>query len=105
MTAKDSSQLILLHEKDNVFACRSKIHRGDALSIDGVTIVASGDIDLGHKLARVDLKPGDVVLKYGVAIGSITQATRIGEHVHTHNMKSDYIAITTRQSTGAETQP
>jgi hypothetical protein len=102
MTPKDSSQLILLHVKDNVLACRRKIHRGDALSIDDNRVVASGDIEVGHKLARVALRPGDVVLKYGVPIGSITQPTGIGEHVHTHNMKSDYIAITTRQSTGEE---
>ncbi len=105
MIQKDSSQLILLHERDNVLACRRKIHRGDILLIDGTEIAASGDIDVGHKLARIGLEPGDVVLKYGVPIGSITQATRIGEHVHTHNMKSDYIAITTRRSTGEEAKP
>jgi len=105
VTPKDSSQLILLHEKDNVLACRRKIHRGDTLLIDGTPITASIDIEVGHKLARVDLGPGDVVLKYGVPIGSITQATRIGEHVHTHNLKSDYIAITTRHSTGEAAQP
>jgi len=99
---KHSSQLILLHERDNVLACRRKIRQGETLSIDGTTICAGGDIGVGHKLARVDLVPGDVVLKYGVPIGSITQSTRIGEHVHTHNMKSDYIAITTRQSTGED---
>ncbi len=102
MNQKDASPFILLHDKDNVLPCRRKIHAGDILVIDGKTMAAPGDIEVGHKLARVDLRPGDVVLKYGVPIGSITQATRIGEHVHTHNMKSDYIAITTRQSTGQE---
>lgn len=104
MNSSDRSPLIMLHDKDNVLACRRKIHAGDNLLIDGVTIAARGDIEVGHKLARVDLQPGDVVLKYGVPIGSITQPTRIGEHVHTHNMKSDYIAITTRHSTGEEMQ-
>jgi hypothetical protein len=104
LNSYEPSPLILLHDKDNVLACRRRIHSGDSLLIDGRTIVARGDVDVGHKLARVDLAPGDVVLKYGVPIGSITQPTRIGEHVHTHNMKSDYIAITTRQSTGEEAQ-
>jgi len=98
------SPLILLHDKDNVLACRRRIHPGDILLIDGTAVAARSDIEVGHKLARVDLAPGDVVLKYGVPIGSITRPTRIGEHVHTHNMKSDYIAITTRQSTGEEAQ-
>ena len=105
MTSSEPSQLILLHDKDNVLACRRKIHRGDTLLIDGTTIAASADIEVGHKLARVDLGTGTVVLKYGVPIGSITQPTRMGEHVHTHNMKSDYIAIHTRQSTGGAAQP
>ncbi len=104
MNTNEPSPLILLHEKDNVMACRRRIHPGDSLLIDGTVIAARSDIEVGHKLARVDLAPGDVVLKYGVPIGSITQPTRIGEHVHTHNMKSDYIAITTRQSTGEEAQ-
>ena len=103
MSAKTTSPLILLHDKDNVLACRRRIQPGAALLIDGATIAARGDIEVGHKLARVDLRPGDIVLKYGVPIGSITHPTRRGEHVHTHNMKSDYIAITTRQSTGKET--
>jgi len=102
VTRNAAEQLILLHAKDNVLVCRRKIHRGDALSIDGATIEASADIEVGHKLARVELRRGDVVLKYGVPIGSITQPTRSGEHVHTHNMKSDYIAITRREPTGEE---
>jgi len=105
VTSAESSPLILLNDKDNVLACRRRIHVGETLLIDGMSVAARSTIDVGHKLARVDLGPGDVVLKYGVPIGSITQPTRIGEHVHTHNMKSDYIAITTRQSTGKESQP
>jgi hypothetical protein len=75
------------------------------LLIDDASIAAGSDIEVGHKLARVDLAPDDVVLKYGAPIGSMTQPARVGEHVHTHNMKSDYIAITTRQSTGGEATP
>ncbi len=105
MIPKDASQLILLHDKDNVLACRRRIHRGDTLLIDGARVAAGGNIEVGHKVARVDLRPGDVVLKYGAPIGSITQPARVGEHVHTHNMKSDYIAITTRRSTGEEAPP
>jgi len=100
VTANEPNPLILLHDKDNVLACRRRVHAGETLLIDGVPIAVSSDIDVGHKLARIDLAAGDVVLKYGAPIGSITRPTRIGEHVHTHNMKSDYMAITTRQSTG-----
>jgi hypothetical protein len=30
------------------------------------------------------------VLKYGVSIGSATADISLGEHVHLHNIKSDY---------------
>ena len=34
---------------------------------------------------------GEKVLKFGVPIGSAVRAILPGEHVHVHNIKSDYI--------------
>ena len=53
-----------------------------------VCIKALSDVPLGHKIALVDLPPLTKVLKYGIQIGIITQPTKKGEHVHTHNIKS-----------------
>jgi (2R)-sulfolactate sulfo-lyase subunit alpha len=46
------------------------------------------DIPLGHKIALLDLKPGDTVIKYGVDIGKIVAPVRRGGHVHVHNLKT-----------------
>jgi hypothetical protein len=39
----------------------------------------------------VSLNPGDKIIKFGVPIGSATKHIDIGEHIHLHNMKSDYL--------------
>ncbi len=46
------------------------------------------DIPIGHKVALKDLKKGDTVIKYGEDIGKMTGDAGIGDHVHTHNLKT-----------------
>jgi hypothetical protein len=48
-------------------------------------------VKLGDKVAARDLAAGEIIRKYGVPIGSATRAIEAGEHVHLHNMKSDYL--------------
>ena len=43
----------------------------------------------GHKYALKDIKKGENVIKYGSAIGHATVDINIGEHVHTHNLKTN----------------
>ncbi|MGR4863463.1 UxaA family hydrolase [Caulobacter sp. LARHSG274] len=93
---------ILLHPDDNVLVLSAPVRAGDRLTIDGQAVIASADVGVGHKLARRALAVGDKVLKYGAPIGSMTAPAAAGEHVHLHNMKSDYIASHTRLATGAE---
>lgn len=45
---------------------------------------------------------GEQILKYGASIGSATEAIKTGQHVHLHNMKSDYIASHTRHTVTGE---
>ena len=88
--------VILLHPDDNILVCVKQIHHGDVLTIDGEKITSQIDIAVGHKIARAELKAGDKVYRYGAPIGSMTEAAGQGEHVHMHNMKSDYIPSHTR---------
>lgn len=93
---------VLLHPDDNILVLAAPIQAGQRLEIDGQSIVAASDVAVGHKIARSALSVGDKVLKYGAPIGSMTAAAAPGEHVHMHNMKSDYIASHTRQATGED---
>ena len=92
--------LVLLHPDDNILVLAAPIQTGQTLQIDGQAIIAAGDVAVGHKIARRALSVGEKVLKYGAPIGSMTAPAKPGEHVHLHNMKSDYIASHTRQATG-----
>ena len=42
----------------------------------------------GHKYAVRPIKKGDKVIKYGQVIGIATEDIGVGEHVHSHNMKT-----------------
>jgi len=53
-----------------------------------VTVQARKEIPLGHKVAIVDIKKGDPVIKYGMPIGNATADIAVGDHVHTHNLKT-----------------
>ena len=43
----------------------------------------------GHKYARRDIKSGENIIKYGQPIGHATEDIKKGEHVHTHNLKTN----------------
>jgi len=88
--------VILLHPNDNILVCVKHISIGDVLLIDGETITSAAAIDVGHKIARAALTAGAKVYRYGAPIGSMTDAVAQGEHVHMHNMKSDYLPSHTR---------
>ena len=86
------NRLILLHPDDNVLVLIASVEVGDLLTISGGTVPAREGITIGHKIARHALAVGDKVIKYGAPIGSMTAAADPGDWVHSHNMKSDYIA-------------
>ncbi|MEP6941487.1 MAG: flagellar biosynthesis protein FlgA [Betaproteobacteria bacterium] len=46
------------------------------------------DIPLGHKVALVEMKVGDTVVKYGVDIGKVVAPIAVGAHAHVHNIKT-----------------
>ena len=47
------------------------------------------NLDDGHKYALRDIKCGEDIIKYGNPIGHATCDIKAGEHVHTHNVKTN----------------
>ena len=87
--------LIIHDEKDNVGVvviekitqnqdCNCWIMENDK----SVKIQSKNDIQLGHKIAMVDLNEGDAILKYGHDIGKVIKSIKKGELVHVHNVKT-----------------
>lgn len=93
-------RLILLAPNDTVAVVRSAIPEGARLWVSGQEITLGQAAAMGHKLACASMKPGDKVLKYGVSIGSVTASIGVGDHVHLHNMKSDYTPTYALDETG-----
>lgn len=52
------------------------------------SVEVKDDVPIGHKVALVDLREGDTVIKYGQDVGRMTASAAKGRHVHTHNMKT-----------------
>jgi hypothetical protein len=86
------ARLLLLHPGDNVLVLRDQIAAGELIALEGERVRMQVALGLGHKLARRPIAAGEKVVKYGAPIGSATRAIALGEHVHTHNLRSDYTA-------------
>lgn len=90
---------ILQHPADNVLICRHDIRAGTELTINSTTFRLTTDIEIGHKIASQPIAEDRKIIRYGTPIGSATSDIAVGEHVHLHNMKSDYIPSHTRAGT------
>ena len=86
-----SGAFVLLHDRDNVLVCSQSAQSGSVVEIDGIDVTLFQNIPLGHKIAREPLRKGEKVLRYGMAIGSMSADAALAEHVHNHNLQSDYI--------------
>ena len=92
------TKFVLVNETDNVLICCQTVEIGEEVMINKQKYKMLTGIDVGHKIAKASLTKGSKVIRYGVPIGSTTADVNIGEHIHLHNMKSDYIPSHTRQA-------
>jgi (2R)-sulfolactate sulfo-lyase subunit alpha len=53
-----------------------------------ISVTATQDIPIGHKVALRDMAVGDTVYKYGIDIGKVVAPMKAGEHAHVHNIKT-----------------
>jgi (2R)-sulfolactate sulfo-lyase subunit alpha len=84
-------KLIKIHPLDNVLILTAQVMPGEHLTIHDNEISITQHIGIGHKMAAQEIEAGEKIIKYGVPIGSATKKIFTGEHIHLHNMKSDYI--------------
>jgi hypothetical protein len=80
---------IIVSPRDNVATVLEDVVTGDTVKTTGeerLEVKAVEDIPTGHKIALADLETGDLVFKYGCAIGRTIRFIGKGSHVHTHNI-------------------
>ena len=90
-------RVIVLSPSDNVGVVTADVVPGLALDAAGASLTALEAVPLGHKVALGPIAHGAKVIKYGAVIGSATADIDAGRHVHTHNLKSNYLPTYTLQ--------
>ena len=80
---------IRIHENDTVAVAVEALAAGDTVLAGGRCVTLANAVPAGHKFALTDMSADTTVIKYGCAIGHAVTDIRAGEHVHTHNMRSD----------------
>ena len=83
-------RLLLLSPDDTVFVLRDQIAAGEVVLVAGRAVTFAQALGLGHKIARLRVAAGDKVIKYGAPIGRASRDIAPGDHVHLHNLVSDY---------------
>ncbi len=88
----NKASAIVMKPNDSVATVVEEVQAGSdvLLEVNGVikTVRVTQRIPFGHKFALKDIAKGEMVIKYGEAIGAATQDIQIGQHVHVHNVES-----------------
>lgn len=82
-------QFLKIHDSDNVAVALQNVPAGTQVDLEGFSVVSTEEIPAGHKIALVDIPEGVNVVKYGFPIGHAKFDIKAGDHVHTHNIKSN----------------
>ncbi|MET1055799.1 MAG: UxaA family hydrolase [Pedobacter sp.] len=91
------SKLIKLHLLDNVLIATEDIPSGEHLQFQGMEFYFAKPVAIGHKIAALYIEAGERVIKHGVTIGCATTMIQMGDHVHLHNITSDYLPKNTNK--------
>jgi altronate hydrolase len=85
--------VIHLHPADNIAVARAPIAAGTELRLAGTRIIAAEPVAAGHKIAIRAIACGEMVIRYGQAIGRATVPIEAGRHVHTHNVSYEELRL------------
>jgi len=87
-------QFIAHGKQDNVAVMVTDVRKDERLTgwnmetDETLEATAVQDIPLGHKIALAPVAKGARVIKYNVPIGSATEDISVGQHVHTHCLRT-----------------
>lgn len=80
---------IKINAMDKVAVAVEALQAGEIILIDGKTVEIKNNVPAGHKFALEKINKGENIIKYAYPIGHAKCNIEIGEHVHTHNVKSN----------------
>ena len=89
----NQNSLMLVNKGDNVAVALKDLKKGEVVAVNGQNITLLDDIAFGHKAALQDIAIGQNVIKYGFPIGHAVADIKKGNHVHTHNLKTNLSGV------------
>ncbi len=84
-----NENLIMISQDDNVAVALSDLKACETHIINNLSITLLDDIPFGHKVALCDIDEKENIIKYGNKIGHAKLSISKGNHVHTHNLKTN----------------
>ena len=82
------SQFVKINKDDDVVVLLEDGVKGKIIDVDGEQITLLEDIPKGHKVAIKEIKKDNDVLKYGYSIGKAKEDIKVGQWIHSHNMRT-----------------
>jgi len=86
-------EILKINEKDNVVVALRDLSKNEIIEIDNKKIEITEDVKRGHKIAINSIVINENIIKYGYPIGHATKDIKLGEWVHTHNIKTNLDGI------------
>lgn len=84
---------IKIHKSDSVAVAIEPLKKGDIVMVENEEITLLNDIPAGHKFALKDIPQCENIIKYAYPIGHAKVDIKKGEHIHTHNTKSNLSGV------------
>ncbi|WP_312771297.1 UxaA family hydrolase, partial [Enterobacter soli] len=82
-------QYIKIHSLDNVVVALADLTEGTDVTVENETVTLRQAISRGHKFAIRPIAKGENVVKYGLPIGHALADIAPGEHIHSHNTRTN----------------
>ena len=82
-------QYIKIHSQDNVAVALVDLAEGEVVNVEGVEVTLRQPVVRGHKFALCTIAQDENIIKYGLPIGHALAAIAAGEHIHSHNARTN----------------
>jgi len=86
-------EILKINEKDNVIVALRDLSKNEIIEIDNKKIEITEEVKRGHKIAINNVAINENIIKYGYPIGHATKDIKLGEWVHTHNIRTNLDGI------------
>jgi len=87
----EKQSFLIMNSNDNCATTVTELGQGKEVKIGDKFLKINQEIPYGHKFATIEIKKGEKIIKYGQIIGLAVEDIKMGDWIHTHNIKSYYL--------------